>query len=149
MTWISCESADEVRQARAGILQVKADLNELRCHDPSAADALDPKVQEWIPQREEGIADDEKCLAQKGCMAKRIAQRLADELCPAIERRDEVTAEITRIRRYGREVGVVNAKDLYDLGEELKMLDEQIGAGKAHYVSITKKAFTRAACTAP
>jgi hypothetical protein len=149
MIWITCESADEVRQARAGILQVKADLDELRCHDASAANALDPKVQEWIPQREAGIADDERCLAQKGCMAKRIAQRLADELCPAIERRDEVMAEITRIRRYGKEVGVVNTKDLYDLGEELKILDEEIGSRKAQYVSTTKKTFTRAACTAP
>jgi len=59
MTTISCESADEVKQARAGILQVKADLDELRCHDASAADMLDPKVQAWIPQREASIADDE------------------------------------------------------------------------------------------
>jgi len=82
-------------------------------------------------------------------MAKRIAQRIADELCPAVERRAEVADEIAKIKKYGREVGVVNVQDLYDLGEELKMLDEQISAGKALYVSVTKKAFTRAACTAP
>jgi hypothetical protein len=120
MTFVSCESADEAKQARAGIVQVQADLDELRCQDASAADALAPKVQEWIPQREAAIAEDEKCIAQKGCMAKRIAQRIGDELCPLTARRTEVTAEIARIKKYGRETGVVNVQDLYGLRKRRK-----------------------------
>jgi chorismate mutase len=82
-------------------------------------------------------------------MAKRIAQRIADELCPATARRAEVTAEIARIKKYGKEVGVVNVQDLYGLGEELKMLDEQIADGKKRYASFAKRAFSRTACAAP
>lgn len=133
-----CDSTQDIADARAGIPAVKTSVDQLRCYDAARATALDAEVQKWVPSTEAAIADDEKCLAVPGCLPKRIAQ---EDICPRVARRAEILAEIAKAKQYGQTTGVVNAKDLYDFGEELKSVDEDIARGRAHYASVAKKPF--------
>jgi hypothetical protein len=107
---------------------------------------LEGKVRAWVDARDRSLANDEKCIATRGCLDKRYVRRAADEVCGDIAQRAEVQSEIAKEHEYGRQSGAINLARLSELGDELRSSDEQIADAKARYADLAKKLFQVSLC---
>jgi hypothetical protein len=127
-----------------------ADMDEMfaqvRCLRPTTADKREKTVEGWREKKKAALAalieKRKACTADPACLGREVLA----ELCPALDRQDEVKGSIKENLAMARQTGVINKKEQYDLGEELKDLNAQVATLKDRYKGATKKPFTKKLC---
>ena len=107
---------------------------------------IETKLRAALARREAQDVRDEACIADQACMTKRVADRAASAACAAIAMHTHAQAAIADEQRYGRQSGAVDLVKLHDLGDELRISDEQLAGAKARYLELAKKPFSASLC---
>lgn len=107
---------------------------------------LEPKLRAALVRREAQDVIDEKCIAVPACMAKRFTDRAARAACGFVAMHAAAQAAIATERKYGAQSGVVDLVKLHDLGDELRISDEQLAVASARYAELAKKPFSTSLC---
>lgn len=110
--------------------------------DYSDAAALLEKATAQVTAIEEYQAKEAACMADAKCKA----QRIAGQICSAMQARRDVEKDIHKEWRLGREAGVVSLKRLGDDKDALESLDDEIAAAKLEYKAVAKREFSTGAC---
>jgi signal transduction histidine kinase len=118
-------------------------LNDAKCLVPGHDTELDAESSEMHESLSAQAVDVEKCLATKGCMAKAYAN---DSLCPKLQQRAEILAEIAKLKKYGQISGAIDLDDLNDLGQQLRAVDDELADYTKGFRALTGTAFTKGMC---
>lgn len=132
--------ADDPAAALKDIEPTLATAEGMRCYDAAAADAAKQAAEAWADATRKAVAAEQACRASPICMGGRAAE----PLCEVIrDRREAVRAMATE---RSNPSGVVDLRNLHDLGAQIQRNDQQIVEMKAEYARVAKRAFSEALC---
>jgi hypothetical protein len=129
------------------IARVETLIKKMDCLDMARAEQWTAKVKPWIEANRKSIqqakAEEARCNADPTCAGAQVAL----ELCPAVQRREELMEEFKSQRRAAKRTGVVvTSTELGELAEEERELSDRIDALKTQYKRVAKKSFSPKVC---
>lgn len=129
--------ADDPDSFRGAITKVRDLTSGMKCFDPERIAKWEPELIKWASEREAAIEAEKKCRVAPSCMAERIAP----DICRALEAKREAEGELATKRRYAAAHGVADLSELHDLSVRIQEADSAVAQHRARYLAAVKRPF--------
>ncbi|MBX3193160.1 MAG: hypothetical protein KF819_39615 [Labilithrix sp.] len=137
------EGRDNLDFMEGPIASARSTLVQLKCLDPAAGAALEPRVMKWIADTEAAVDAQEKCRVDVTCGSARLKKLYCATVADHRRQKAHEEAAARARKRDGSVPECVRHGECHDL---VGQLEGQMGSLQAQHEQLTGKKLTERAC---